>query len=61
MTLPLPGTDVHVNSVHESVWEPNWSVTCIRGLNVAVTEVSAFIVTVHAPVPEHAPPHPPKL
>ena len=31
-------------------------------VNVAVTEVAAFMVTVHVPVPEHPPPlHPVKV
>ena len=32
------------------------------GLNVPVTAVAAFIVTLHGPVPEHPPPlHPAKV
>lgn len=28
------------------------------GMNVALTDCAEFIVTVHVPVPEHAPPQP---
>jgi hypothetical protein len=30
----------------------------LDGVKVAVTDFAELIVTVHVPVPEHAPPHP---
>jgi hypothetical protein len=33
----------------------------LEGVKVSVTFAAAFIVTLHVPVPVHAPPHPPKV
>ena len=58
---PLPGTGWHCKKVHDEVCVPKFTVACTGGWNVAVTAVSAFIETVHAADPEHAPLHPAKL
>jgi len=61
VSMPLPGIDWHCKNVHDEVCEPKPIVTCTWGWNMAVTAVSAFMATVQAAVPEHAPLHPAKL
>jgi hypothetical protein len=61
VTSPLPGTGWHCKNVHEDTCDPKPIVTCNWGWNVAVTAESAFMATVHAALPEHAPLQPVKL